>query len=161
MIDDWSVVQRHIAQLPTNVVAIIRELRINYVEFSNIPNQSGYFARHNGSFEIGVNASESPQRKRFTAAHELGHYMLHRDLLGEGQHFDRLYGAGAMSNPVNPFTQQHEIQANRFAADILMPASYVQAIYNRRRSIQDVVSAFHVSEPAAKIRLRNLGIIHD
>ncbi len=58
------------------------------IEFSQIdlePRISGILAKAGeNSFKIAVNRNEATEKQRFTAAHELGHYFLHRDLLKSG-----------------------------------------------------------------------------
>lgn len=161
MTDEWSIISRYTRRPPVDVVSIIRELGILYREKPMRPEQSGYFARHGNTYEIGVNSIESEQRKRFTAAHELGHYILHRDLLMDGEHFDRLFGASARSNPTWPFTRHHEIQANAFAADIIMPADLVTTTYrNNGNNITLAAERFDVSQKAMAFRLKNLNAIY-
>jgi Zn-dependent peptidase ImmA (M78 family) len=122
------------------------------------PDQSGYFQNRGSFYVIGINSNESQQRKRFTAAHELGHYVLHRDLLREGQHFDRLFTKRTGVNTHGPISPYHEVQANKFAADILMPADLVKMVYRRNQDLRETASEFSVSESAMRIRLENLGV---
>lgn len=106
--------------------------------------------------EIWVNAAEArewPPRKRFTIAHELGHYLLHRS--GQQALFCR-HGAveeGA-SRPRLPVA---EVEANAFAAALLMPAPLVR----ERRSacggdIDQLCLDFASSKRAMKRRLASL-----
>ena len=160
-INEMDLISRFKMSAPVKIRELIGQLGVRYIE-SRLPDgQSGYFAKTNGSYEIGVNNQESRQRMRFTAAHELGHYVLHRDLLAEGQHFDRLFGADAKYNESYPFTNSHEAQANRFAADLLMPASLTRVVYSRNRDLHEVSRTFEVSDAAAVIRLSNLGLMND
>lgn len=82
--------------------------------------------------EIWVNAEEArqwPARRRFTIAHELGHWRLHRDA------DDR--AVFCRSGSIAPDTQTRaalppaEDEANVFAAAVLMPARLVQEQYVR------------------------------
>jgi hypothetical protein len=74
---------------------------------------------------VFVNADDSVPRRRFTAAHELGHYLLHREFMG-----------GKVSFGDSPTTVVEveddtavamERQANRFATELLMPAEVCKA----------------------------------
>jgi Zn-dependent peptidase ImmA (M78 family) len=98
-------------------------------------------------FSIAVNASENPLRKRFTVAHEISHFILHREQLENGDLIDdTMYRSGLSS--------AEETAANRLAADILMPYALIQSLI--QSGIRDVVSmanALQVSQPAMKIRL--------
>jgi hypothetical protein len=80
--------------------------------------------------EIWVNAHEArawPPRRRFTIAHELGHWRLHRSL--EGGVFCRsasIDGDPATERPPLPPAEE---QANAFAAALLMPARLLREQY--------------------------------
>lgn len=155
---DWDVIGRFTRHPPVDVVAAIRALGILYREEPMRPDQSGYFQNRGSFYVIAVNKNESQQRKRFTAAHELGHYVLHRDLLREGQHFDRLFVKKNGVTAHGPISPYHEVQANKFAADILMPADLVKMYYRRNRDLGGTAREFAVSESAMRIRLENLGV---
>lgn len=102
-------------------------------------------------FIIKVNRNDSARRQRFTVAHEVGHYLLHRDQIGDGITDDVLYRSG--------LSDRREAQANRMAADLLMPQQLVDEWLDRARTLKvdNVVSfladKFNVSEAAMKIRL--------
>lgn len=104
-----------------------------------------------GSYEIRVNRHDSVRRQRFTIAHEIAHYLLHRDHIGRGISDDALYRSS--------LSDAREAEANRLAADLLMPSDRVRIELTRAKEVQieDVVAhvadAFEVSEAAAKIRL--------
>jgi IrrE N-terminal-like domain len=80
--------------------------------------------------EIWVNAAEArewPTRRRFTIAHELGHWRLHRN------HEDPVYcrsasidGATDVQRPALPPAEE---EANAFAAAVLMPAPLLSEQY--------------------------------
>ncbi|WP_181418588.1 ImmA/IrrE family metallo-endopeptidase [Pseudoroseicyclus aestuarii] len=156
---EMKTVQRYLfSDPPVDVISLIRELGIEYREQPLGPENSGRIDRNNGEFVITVNSEESPQRRRFTAAHELAHYLLHRDLLKHG-HADRLFGAGARHNATEPFTSGHEVQANKYAADILMPKAAIDRVWQREAdNFAEVARKFGVSMKAMKIRLNNLGL---
>lgn len=110
---------------------------------------------------ILVNLSESAARRRFTIAHELAHYILHRN-------GDTLYAHRDMNTDGENKTKI-EREANYFAANILMPEAEVKNFVENVRSfvigkvpsfilVKEVADAFAVSESAADVRLRQLGI---
>jgi hypothetical protein len=82
--------------------------------------------------QIWVNADEAvqwPPRRRFTIAHELGHWVLHRT--GQQALFCRKGVVDVEAKPVTtkppiPVTEQ---EANAFAAALLMPAGLVRRAY--------------------------------
>jgi hypothetical protein len=82
--------------------------------------------------EIWVNADEArqwPARRRFTIAHELGHWRLHRDA-EERAVFCRS-GSIAPEAQTRGQLPPTEDEANAFAAAVLMPAPLVQQRYVR------------------------------
>ena len=60
-----------------------------------------------------VNNTHSTERQRFTIAHEIAHFILHRDYIGDGITDNGLLRSNLSS--------EIEIAANRLAADIIMP----------------------------------------
>ncbi|WP_195763537.1 ImmA/IrrE family metallo-endopeptidase [Duganella guangzhouensis] len=110
---------------------------------------SGYYRMFNGVPSIEYNVSEVPVRQRFTVAHELGHYALgHKDAPRDSGNFQ---SSGDF----------RERQANRFAAELLMPASLVIKYYQNdyAASVGALASMFGVSRDAMGYRLKNLGLL--
>lgn len=113
---------------------------------------------------IGYNASHSQTRQRFTIAHEIAHYVLHRT---EGALFidDRTFAA--FRDQRSSFgADKHERQANAFAAALLMPTNLVLREIEHRRfelsddeSLSDLARAFQVSVQAMVYRLANIGVL--
>ena len=120
---------------------------------------SGMLERIDQSYRITINASDPHTRKRFTLAHELGHYMLHRHLIGEGLIDDRAYrstDAGKYHNTL--IGPSEETKANRFAANLLMPLDLVKLERSKLRGnlkneVKILAQKFEVSEQSMTIRL--------
>src|SRR5438045_2662136 len=95
---------------------------------------SGLLAIQDGLGTIGYNQNEPKVRRRFTIAHELGHYELHKDksdLFVDKQFIYR--SQNSRSTPVN---QAMEQEANYFASAILMPTDQVRkAIENKNMDL--------------------------
>jgi Zn-dependent peptidase ImmA (M78 family) len=99
------------------------------------------------SFECYVDGSEPSVRQRFTAAHELGHFVLHRDSIGATHKDNYRLRAEGMTN-------WQETQANQFAADLLMPHDLIAiAMEHGTTNVRDLARLFKVSEIAMSIRL--------
>lgn len=80
--------------------------------------------------EIWVNAAEArewPARRRFTVAHELGHWCLHRD--AEHAVYCRASVIDAELETDGPLLPAPEEEANAFAAAVLMPAPLIREEY--------------------------------
>ena len=68
---------------------------------------------------IGVNSLHHPNRRRFTIAHECGHLLLHQ---GQRAYVDRSpLRINRRDEVSSQATDAEEIEANRFAAELLMP----------------------------------------
>lgn len=72
-----------------------------------------------------INGDDILQRRRFTAAHELGHFILHGDQMPKGFLSDT---AENVLESLNTETiNQMEREANQFAVEILMPEAVCRA----------------------------------
>jgi Zn-dependent peptidase ImmA (M78 family) len=97
-------------------------------------------------FSIVVNKTESRARKRFTIAHEIAHFILHRDDITDGLVEDALFRGGLSS--------KQETQANQLAAEILMPFPLIEQLMAQgNRTIEELAEALEVSKAAISIRL--------
>ena len=126
---------------------------------------SGMLLREDGKRPIiGVNASQAETRQRFTLAHELGHWRLHP---GRLLIFDRPVRINRRDNVSSMATDREEIEANAFAANLLMPEQEIYAHLRRlpiaMRHNSDkctlwLAEKFNVSQAAMGFRLINLGL---
>lgn len=157
---EMNIVARHMAKAPVDFPAMFADLGVGF-EKTAMDGASGSITRNGDRFTICVNSLESDTRQRFTAAHELAHYLLHRDLMGDGnrmhRHVDNLYG-GEQSGDLM-FNRAHEIEANRIAAQIVMPRQLLEAKFAETQDIAALAGQFGVSKPAMEIRLKTLGLI--
>jgi hypothetical protein len=106
--------------------------------------------------EIWVNADEGrqwPARRRFTIAHELGHWRLHRDA-DERAVFCREGSIEPEATKSRAPLPPAEDEANVFAAAVLMPARLVQEQYLRcQRDFFRLCDTFGASGAAMGRRL--------
>jgi Zn-dependent peptidase ImmA (M78 family) len=105
---------------------------------------------------IWVNEAQTPARRRFTLAHELGHHLLrHADTF----HLDL---GGDLAPNVTGGHPGHdwraERAANEFAANLLMPAPMVRKAATSTTDIVTLASCFRVSAAAMGFRLKALQI---
>lgn len=129
--------------------------------------ESGFALRDGNRWIIGVNIQTSRRRQRFTIAHELGHLLLHK---GRPLTVDQAVLRVDMRNDVSSMaTDIQEIQANTFAATLLMPEEMVlnsattlvrkDGSITRDDLIAKLARTFNVSVEAMSYRLINLGIL--
>jgi predicted transcriptional regulator len=108
-------------------------------------------------------AQRSPRRKRFTIAHEIGHFRMHvtsSERIFVDRQRDIVELSSSAGGPQAPGLHQREREANEFARELLMPEVLVSA---RARAAGFNLSAlaerFEVSVPAIRLRLRLLGLL--
>jgi Zn-dependent peptidase ImmA (M78 family) len=112
-----------------------------------------------GTAVIGVNSSHTIQRQRFTVAHEIGHLLLHAD---ENLHVDKNFPIGLRSGISGKSVDQNEIEANQFAAALVMPeellATDIEPFVGKdvMLAIRRLAKKYRVSEQAMSIRLSSL-----
>lgn len=116
---------------------------------------------------IVVNKTHPRTRKRFTIAHELGHLLLH-DF--KAPHADRGYKIRFRNQRSSDGSVVEEIEANQFAAELLMPRAMVLERLSKMgleyapvdeddassSAISELADQFEVSKAALSIRLSNL-----
>jgi len=134
------------------------DIRIVYSELEN--DISGFLYSKNEKPIISVNKNHPTSRKRFTIAHELGHFILnhHGDLfIDKGR---VLYRNTSSQDGII----KEEREANRFAAELLMPEEMLlkELIENEidienANQLTELAEKFGVSTQALTIRLTNLG----
>jgi len=155
---EMRIIAHYMKTAPVNLEAIFSELGIDY-EPKSMFGASGSIERRGERFVISVNADESRNRQRFTAAHELAHYLIHRDLLVDDKKMHRDYLFDGGSRPEDGvFDKSYEIEANRIAAQIIMPRSLVKEEFRKEPNPSELAKKFQVSEAAMKIRLESLSL---
>lgn len=144
-----EIIARHQTEAPVKVGAIAADLGIS-VLVSDLPlSVSGMLSRTEpgkDKWSIRVNRHEHRNRQRFTIAHEIAHFVLHRDAISDGVIDDTFYRSG--------LSERREFEANALAADILMPWPLVKHLMsNHGTSVTALANALEVSEAAMHIRL--------
>ena len=112
--------------------------------------KSGALGFSNGKWIMIINSNHNPKRQRFTMAHELGHYMLHK---GKNTEFvDATFFRGNDMDSI-------EYNANEFASRLLMPENALRKLIDedKIKNIGELASAFDVSSAAMKYRVISLG----
>lgn len=140
---------------PVDPVAIAGELGV-FVFNANIPGDvSGLLRKHPGqAAEIYLDTDDPLVRRRFTCAHELGHYVSHADEDQSELSFVDYRGPLAAEG-----TDQEEIFANAFAANLLMPKKKVAELHRGNWSRPEMARFFHVSLEAMNHRMSSLGFV--
>lgn len=132
---------------PINLDKIIKQsgLSIKKGPFDD-PNIMGMYDRKQGIILLSEN--DNLVRRIFTAAHELGHYYLHKDKPNEIFFRKDFY-------LLDDNDKAQEQEANWFAASLLMPREMFSFFY-KKMNIEQLVKVFHVSSTAVYFRIKNL-----
>lgn len=161
---DKLLVNYDICTPPIPVVALAKSLGADVHLQPAEDELSGFLYRNRQTRRtiIGVNSNHSETRRNFTAAHELGHFLLH-DF--SDVHVDKLYKVWHRDEVSSQGTSVEEKEANLFAAELLMPISFVYAELESDkfpdllddRTISTLADLFRVSVQAITFRLAYLG----
>ncbi len=139
---------------PVKLGAIAKSLGIK-VLLSTLPRGiSGQIGQEDSEFVIRINRHEAKHRQRFTLAHEIAHYLLHRN---------KIVDSGGWSENVllrSGQSDEIEYEANRLASDLVIPshqlteatAKYSGPLTNE--VIEDLARRFGVSTTSMEIKLQ-------
>ncbi len=144
-----------LGEYPVKLGALAERLGVK-VLLSTLPRgTSGQIGQENGDFVIRINRHEAKHRQRFTLAHELAHFLLHRDrVVAEGGWSENVL----LRAPNQPI--QIEYEANRLASDLLIPSHLLAKAtgdYSGPMTgevIEDLARRFGVSTAAMEIKLQ-------
>ena len=118
---------------------------------------------------IGINSLHHPNRQRFSIAHEIGHLVLHRNLISGKVHVDKEFKIRLTTLNCDEMSalgsDRIEVEANNFAARLLMPEALLrQALAGKPFDIDnegpldELAKRFRVSRQALEYRIRNLAL---
>ena len=157
------LVEHGITRPPIPIDDLARKLgaRLSFEAFSS--NISGLLYRDGLNVTMAINSSHATTRQRFTIAHEIGHLLLHEGpmFVDKAMRIDRRDDNAALG------TAPEEIEANGFAAALLMPAHMVIGMLTQlsraNATADEIIAAlahgFSVSSQAMEYRLVNLGLL--
>lgn len=146
------LILKHQISAPIKIGEIAKDLGL-VVKIATLPADiSGEIKESNNTIIIKVNRHDVKARRRYTLAHEIAHFLLHRHLLGQGISDDVLYRSS--------HSDEIEAEANRLASDIIMPMKLVEEIFKKHYKgkkdaelYEAMAGELEVSTTALKIRL--------
>ena len=149
--------------LPVDLNQVIGYLGLSLNEKPLENEYSGFLAVKEKT--IVVNLHHPPVRRRFTIAHEIGHYQLHRRSEDIPVFIDR--AVYHRKESVAGVDYSMEMQANAYAAGLLMPEALLDEYLedhpaldlDKPADIKTLAEEFEVSRPAMEFRLINLGFV--
>lgn len=150
-----EVLDRYLAEYPVKLGQLAKELGVSIKVSSMNTGVSGQIMKEGDHYTIRVNRHEARERQRFTIAHELAHFFLHKPIIDsspDGIKDNVLYRSGE--------PERIEYEANRLAADIVMPMTLVEQVLRdefngvvTEATIESLAARFQVSKAAMEIRL--------
>lgn len=143
-----------LVEYPVKLGSIAKSLGIKVLRSTLPRGTSGQIGQEDGEFVIRVNRHEAKHRQRFTLAHEIAHYLLHRDkIVADGG-----WSENVLLRSGQPASVEYE--ANRLASDLIIPSEVLAAATTEYSGpitseiIEDLARRFGVSTTAMEIKLQ-------
>lgn len=140
------------APIPIEEIAASFKIKISYASSDDY---SGILIRKENSALMGINSNEPETRRRFSIAHELGHYILGRKPVSIDYR-----SSNYIEKP------EEEKFADQFAANMLMPRRILTMDFEQiqkgnfsQENLIELAKKYKVSTEAMKFRLANIGLI--
>ncbi len=136
---------------PVDLLQILTAHGIGYEEVDDFPDTvDALFIEDGAKVYAAVNAKQHLHRQRFSLAHELGHYFLHRNGMPED--------AVTIDNPPTgedemgvPTKSPAEIEADVFAGELLVPLEMLKVHVSK--GLPELSKLFLVSEHVVSIAI--------
>lgn len=145
----WRVlINENVTELPVMVGQLCRQMGIRVRYYVPKDGNDGYSIVLDDGAWIFVSDNCSPERQRFTCAHELGHILLGH--VGKYQLVNREPTRG--DNPI-------EQAANVFASRLLAPACVLWAL--NVRAPEEIAALCQISHQAATFRAERMAILYE
>lgn len=155
--------QKGVGRWPVKVDRIAKQAGIK-VQYSPLDDELSGMAFYKDDLSvIGVNARHHVRRQRFTIAHEIGHFELHDDILRKGMHVDKVITMLNRDPSSAAGTISMEVEANQFAAELIMPKTLVLLYMDEQgldygcvpddEAVEAMARAFNVSTTAMTYRI--------
>jgi predicted transcriptional regulator len=138
-----------VSREPVSLRDVVSALNLEVVQTTGEPFLSeGALQPMGDGHAIVVRGASNERRRRFTIAHEIGHFVLHPGRL-----------APERGGLVNQAWKQQEREADQFAAELLMPEPLVrEAVVELGADPGRLADRFDVSRKAMQVRLSGLGV---
>ena len=159
---DRKLLRDFCSTLDSEIVQLANDLGVKVFAEDLLPYESGYVEHDQtcgskSGFKIVVNANHKAERQRFTVAHELAHFLLHKDAVLQ-QKVKRT--DGLLNDPFSyifPRDRKMEREANLFASSLLLPPNNFKPAFERLNGdIGSLARLFCVSEQVVERRINEL-----
>jgi hypothetical protein len=149
-----DVINKRLSGVPVKLGSLAADLGLEVFKSTLAPGISGLIEPSDtapSGYRIRLNRYETTERQRFTLAHEIAHFLLHRQDIGGGVVDDVMFRS-SLSN-------RKEVEANKLASILIMPDTSVAAERSRvahlptDEQVEVLAGQFRVSLPAMRIKL--------
>lgn len=147
-----EISRRFRSNAPVNIMGLARALGLAVRQANLGPDVAGeifpdLYRGGPSGYTIRVNASDSLKQKRLTIAHEIAHFLRHRDRISNRLVDDRMYRSRLEST--------REREANDLAFELLMPKALIgQLRSSGMTDVSQLAERFNVPLHVMKRRLR-------
>lgn len=146
-----------IIQIANTMDIKVHEATLDPTELGQTP--SGILTKEDERWLIIVNATDSPTQKRFSIAHALGHFVLHRHTDEEAEDVF-IADATFFKSPHDTLADtDRETEANYFAACLLVPEVPLREYWQETPDLSLAAEHFSVSELTLTYRLKDTELI--
>jgi hypothetical protein len=148
------IVENRLQDVPVKLGALASDLGLEVFKSVLKPGISGLIEPSDtasSGYRIKLNRYEKTERQRFTLAHEIAHFLLHRQDIGGGVVDDVMFRSALSS--------RKEVEANKLASQLIMPDETVSAQrkhfrhLSQEEQVEQLASMFRVSQQAMRIKL--------
>ncbi|WP_226698719.1 ImmA/IrrE family metallo-endopeptidase [Qipengyuania gaetbuli] len=148
------IIDKYTAEAPVNLGGLASELGLEVYQSTLEPKISGLIEPSNtapSGFLIKLNRHDPIVRQRFTLAHEIAHFLLHRFDIGRGVVDDTLYRSN--------LSDRKEVEANKLAARLIMPMRKIREEMSQLEHltedqiVEHLAKKFKVSQEAMRIKI--------
>lgn len=147
----------HATDVAIDIEFLVKKLNID-LSFEELEDEiSGFLFTKGNKQAIVINKKHSENRKRFSIAHELGHSVLHdknRELFLDSRNTVFFFRDKRSSSGINDL----EIEANEFAAQILMPQRLIDQLIKKYNL--DITDDTNVTVLAKKLKVSEQALIY-
>ncbi|MEG3173505.1 ImmA/IrrE family metallo-endopeptidase [Sphingomonas sp. ZB1N12] len=149
-----ATLDEYLQETPVRLGALADALGLEVFKSTLRPEESGLIEPSDtaaSGYRIKINRHEMVERQRFTLAHEIAHFLLHRQDIGGGLFDDVLYRSS--------LSDRKEVEANKLASLIIMPDASVRKARPKvahlpvDEQIAELSKLFRVSQQAMRIKL--------
>ena len=139
-------------KIPADIIKIAKVNDIDVYEGDLDKKVSGAikYDKKTDKFAILLNKNDIRTRQRFTLAHELGHFFLHKEILKDDEiHIDTMFR----------MPDEKEKEVDYFAGALLMNKTLLEKMYQNNKTIAELAELFDVSVSSMTVRLDILGLL--